>query len=212
MVSNPNDPALPEAYGGCRCNCHTDANVRHVVPCCYPVAADVELVDVQPTPHLCGCGLTMSKNPHPDAGKPGQLLEVGAVYVCIPCAQQARFRAYQRRVSAEAIASAFVKADDGRLADEGWLRDIGAGDDASGCYVVIDIPGTDDPARAPQLQWLLDDEAPGRIGYLSIDGTDAGLTVKTRGQVRLLLRALGIPSDVNWPAADEVKREVSDTI
>lgn len=38
---------------------------------------------------LCFCGLPMAKNPHPDAGKPGQLLEVGAVYVCIPCLSKA---------------------------------------------------------------------------------------------------------------------------
>ncbi len=34
---------------------------------------------------LCKCGLPMSKNPHPDAGKPFTLLETGAVWECIPC-------------------------------------------------------------------------------------------------------------------------------
>lgn len=33
----------------------------------------------------CSCGLPMSKNPHPDAGKPWTLLETGPVWVCIPC-------------------------------------------------------------------------------------------------------------------------------
>ena len=34
---------------------------------------------------ICKCGLAMSKNPHLDAGKPFTLLEVGPVWVCIPC-------------------------------------------------------------------------------------------------------------------------------
>jgi len=38
----------------------------------------------------CGiCGGVMSKNPHPDAGKPGSILSVGAEYECIPCDQRA---------------------------------------------------------------------------------------------------------------------------
>ena len=41
-----------------------------------------------PTP-TCFCGLRMTLNPHPDAGKPERLLEVGAVYVCIPCLNKA---------------------------------------------------------------------------------------------------------------------------
>lgn len=39
---------------------------------------------------VCGCGLPMSKNPHPEAGDPGERgLEVGMVHVCIPCTQKA---------------------------------------------------------------------------------------------------------------------------
>ena len=39
----------------------------------------------------CGlCGGPMSRNPHPDAGKPGALLEVGAVWVCVPCTVRSR--------------------------------------------------------------------------------------------------------------------------
>lgn len=34
---------------------------------------------------ICKCELDMSENPHPDAGKPFTLCEVGAVWVCIPC-------------------------------------------------------------------------------------------------------------------------------
>ena len=36
-------------------------------------------------PHTCSCGTAMSKNPHPDSGKPFSLLEVGPVWVCVPC-------------------------------------------------------------------------------------------------------------------------------
>lgn len=28
---------LPEAYGGCTCDCHRIPNVFHCMPCCYPV-------------------------------------------------------------------------------------------------------------------------------------------------------------------------------
>ncbi len=31
------------------------------------------------------CGGHLSKNPHPDAGKPEHLLEIGAQYECLPC-------------------------------------------------------------------------------------------------------------------------------
>lgn len=38
----------------------------------------------------CGiCGGVMSKNPHPDAGKPESILSVGVEYECIPCEQRA---------------------------------------------------------------------------------------------------------------------------
>ncbi len=38
----------------------------------------------------CGmCGLPMSKNPHPDAGKPGEYVEIGAVWECVPCIHKA---------------------------------------------------------------------------------------------------------------------------
>ena len=37
----------------------------------------------------CRCGLPMSKNPHPDAGKTEHLTTVGAVWVCVPCTVKA---------------------------------------------------------------------------------------------------------------------------
>lgn len=39
------------------------------------------------------CGLPMARNPHPDAGKPARLLEVGAVWVCVPCTVLGRHKA-----------------------------------------------------------------------------------------------------------------------
>jgi hypothetical protein len=53
----------------------------------------------------------MSRNPHPDAGKPAVLLNIGAEWVCIPCTIGSRRKASvasfdgQRRISA-AIMSA----------------------------------------------------------------------------------------------------------
>lgn len=38
---------------------------------------------------ICLCGRQMTENPHQDAGKPSKVLEVGAVWVCIPCTQKA---------------------------------------------------------------------------------------------------------------------------
>ena len=55
-------------------------------------------VTTQPR-HLPSCGLClgpMSKNPHPDAGIPKHLLEVGAIWTCIPCTVRARHKAFNR--------------------------------------------------------------------------------------------------------------------
>ena len=41
------------------------------------------------------CGLPLSQNPHPMAGKPGHLNNVGAVLDCLPCAER---RANGRRL------------------------------------------------------------------------------------------------------------------
>lgn len=51
------------------------------------------------------CGLCfkdyMVRNPHPDAGKPNELLKVGAVYVCIPCSQKAKHNWAERATELE---------------------------------------------------------------------------------------------------------------
>jgi hypothetical protein len=49
----------------------------------------------------CPCGLPMSRNPHADAGNPESLLEVGAVFVCIPCTVKSRHSAHERAAKLE---------------------------------------------------------------------------------------------------------------
>lgn len=41
---------------------------------------------------LCICGLPMSPNNHPEAGKPGRVNDIGPLYVCIPCLSANRNR------------------------------------------------------------------------------------------------------------------------
>lgn len=38
----------------------------------------------------CRCGLPQTPNPHPDAGVPSRILEVGTTYECIPCTVKSR--------------------------------------------------------------------------------------------------------------------------
>ncbi|MFJ3316156.1 hypothetical protein ACIPLR_12410 [Herbaspirillum huttiense] len=47
------------------------------------------------------CGLPMSENPHPDAGKPDRLLELNTRNVCIPCLTLNRHQWSQRAIKAE---------------------------------------------------------------------------------------------------------------
>lgn len=56
---------------------------------------------VRPEPPVCRCGSSMSKNPHPDAGKPFTLLEVGPVWVCIPCGSRTLHAWCDRALEAE---------------------------------------------------------------------------------------------------------------
>lgn len=69
------------------------------------------------------CGLPQTKNPHPDAGKMSHLMEVGAVFGCLPCANK---RAWRRRVewteTIEAIEGCrdqmWIEADEAEWSDE----------------------------------------------------------------------------------------------
>lgn len=47
------------------------------------------------------CGGKMSHNPHPDAGIPAFLLEVGAAYECIPCSRKNVHNWSERALKAE---------------------------------------------------------------------------------------------------------------
>ncbi len=52
--------------------------------------------------HSCAfCGGAMSKNPHPNAGKPPDYLTVGTQYECIPCAIKSRHSWAERAMKAE---------------------------------------------------------------------------------------------------------------
>lgn len=62
---------------------------------------------------LCSCGLPMTVNPHPDAGKPGALLEIGAMLVCIPCMTSSRHQWAARAQKAESrIAEITIERDE----------------------------------------------------------------------------------------------------
>ena len=54
--------------------------------------------------HKCGlCGGVMSRNPHPKAGIPTyEILDVGAIWVCVPCTVKTRHRWSTRALQAEA--------------------------------------------------------------------------------------------------------------
>jgi hypothetical protein len=59
----------------------------------------------KPTLELETCGWCkgpISRNPHPDAGKPATLLTVGAMFECIPCLTRNRHGWHQRATTAEA--------------------------------------------------------------------------------------------------------------
>ena len=58
----------------------------------------------------CHCGVLMSLNPHPDAGKVETLLEVGATFVCVPCCVKSRHIATEQSIDADAKTRA-IKED-----------------------------------------------------------------------------------------------------
>ena len=79
--------------------------------------------------HLCSCGLSMSMNPHPEAGKPASLLEVGAMMVCIPCTIKSRHKVTQRAYKLEAMIGCVVASSwraTGRMSLPLWsvVRDL----------------------------------------------------------------------------------------
>lgn len=71
---------------------------------------------------ICGdCGLPMSRNPHPHAGEPSVLTEVGYVWVCIPCTVGTMGRWATRARRAEQALSDLVDLKDGPR-DSVYLR------------------------------------------------------------------------------------------
>jgi hypothetical protein len=46
--------------------------------------------DILKPGHCYRCGLPLSDNPHPEAGKPSHYLEVGGPKECIPCLSLSR--------------------------------------------------------------------------------------------------------------------------
>jgi len=63
------------------------------------------------------CGLPQSDNPHPDAGKPAQVLEVNAQSVCIPCLTLSRHQWARRAQIAESTLADIKKAGADPLAE-----------------------------------------------------------------------------------------------
>jgi len=63
------------------------------------------------------CGESMSTNPHPDAGKPSRLLEVGTVNICIPCLVLNRHTWAERAMKAENELAKIREVDELRIRD-----------------------------------------------------------------------------------------------
>lgn len=61
----------------------------------------VEASEVGDMP-ACRCGTLLSRNPHPDAGEPSTVCEVGAVWECIPCQSLTLHKWSIRALDAEA--------------------------------------------------------------------------------------------------------------
>lgn len=67
--------------------------------------------------HTCYfCAGPLSQNPHPDAGKPDKMLEVGLMYECIPCnrglVHRYSERAYEQRERAERAEAALAAVEE----------------------------------------------------------------------------------------------------
>lgn len=58
-------------------------------------AGQEEVARFEAAAWICECGLPMARNPHPDAGKPARLREVGATWVCVPCTVLGRHKAHR---------------------------------------------------------------------------------------------------------------------
>lgn len=79
-----------------------------------------DYADAIPT---CQCGLLMSCNPHPEAGEPSRVCEIGAVFECIPCMRKALHVASDARHKAESEL-ATAKAEQKWIAVEERLPEL----------------------------------------------------------------------------------------
>ncbi len=59
------------------------------------------------------CGGPLSKNPHPDAGKPSRMLEVGYEWQCIPCTVRTRNNLSIKVRDLSSVLAALIKLKDG---------------------------------------------------------------------------------------------------
>lgn len=94
-------PALLEAVGLLLQACGAVAaggGASQLAPHVEAVRARLAEVDEAPE---CRCGLVMTRNPHPKAGDPALLCQVGATYECIPCTAQALHNWSTRALAAE---------------------------------------------------------------------------------------------------------------
>lgn len=132
MSETPNCHTMPEFHEecddkACQCDCHKPdteglsaadrirvaiayqegkAEYGMIVVSVEDVQAILDQAEAPGARLQCGiCGRwTLTRNPHPDAGKPSTLLTVGAMYECIPCNRKAahtyaeRWHAARRQV------------------------------------------------------------------------------------------------------------------
>ena len=104
VLSSKDDPRKPHelSAAGCRCVRFGEGNPHW--PC--PIHAEPAQGQQVETTARCFCGGPYSKNPHEDAGKPTRVLEVGAVYECIPCLTKSRHEWSKRATATESELSA----------------------------------------------------------------------------------------------------------
>jgi hypothetical protein len=96
---------------------------------------------------VCHCGLPMSRNPHAEAGDPAAVLDVGAVWVCIPCTYRALKKAADARYAAEGERDVErARADAAEQINAPWVGQIAE----------LRLERDEAVARADQLQADLD--------------------------------------------------------
>ena len=76
--------------------------IAALVEGCFAALDQMEQITADTVPGCQFCHTPMSRNPHPDAGTPSQLTQVGYVWECVPCLVRTRFEASRRANEAEA--------------------------------------------------------------------------------------------------------------